>query len=47
MYAVLMAAALAIGSGEGRTVEKVPPYKLLREGIGYGDLRNSWANRIR
>jgi hypothetical protein len=42
-----MAAALATGSGDGRTVEKVPPYKQLGEGIGYGDLRNTWANRIR
>jgi hypothetical protein len=42
MYAVLMAAALAVGSGDGRDgatdarmVESVPPYTLLRKGMSY------------
>jgi hypothetical protein len=45
MHTLLLAAALAVGSGDGRdgatdgrTVEKVPSYTLLRVGMSYEEL---------
>jgi hypothetical protein len=53
MHTFLLAAALAVGSGDGRdgvtdsrTVEKVPPYTLLRVGMSQDDVKELLGDRF-